>query len=55
MDEEHWLLVEIDIDDHSGVTAFGAWCDDRALALDSKLIIVLSVNYLLTLSGTAFC
>jgi hypothetical protein len=25
------------------------------LALDSKLIIVLSVNYLLTLSGTAFC
>lgn len=26
MDEEHWLLVEIDIDDHSGVTAFGAPC-----------------------------
>jgi hypothetical protein len=27
---------------------------DRALAFDSKLIIVFSVNYLLTLSGTAF-
>lgn len=26
MDQEHWLLVEIDIDDHSGVTAFGAPC-----------------------------
>jgi len=55
VDEEHWLLVWNrywrSFRSHS---LWSALQDDRALAFDSKLIIVLSVNYLLTFSGTAF-
>jgi hypothetical protein len=55
MDEEHWLLVWNrywrSFRSHS---LWSALRNSRALAFDSKLIIVLSDNYLLTLSGTAF-